>query len=75
MDLFAVISDPVLVGFLGGGVTAWGLGFIVTHWIRHPVISVRLDKEKLGCYVPVPVYKILPDGKPTYVQMRDISGC
>jgi hypothetical protein len=35
-----------LASFLGGGVVAWGLNFVVTRWIDYPIISVRLDEKK-----------------------------
>jgi hypothetical protein len=59
------IANPTLVAFLGGGVTAWGLGLFVTHWILHPVIGVHLD-EKKGSYGPVPLYKQDKDGNQTH---------
>jgi hypothetical protein len=35
-----------LVSFIGGSVVAWGLQFVITNFINHPIISVRLDKKK-----------------------------
>src|SRR5947207_1453515 len=50
-----------VAGFLGGGVTAWGIGFFVTHLVRHPVISVCLDKNK-GCTGVAPLVRVEKKG-------------
>lgn len=39
----------LLVGFLGGSVSSWGLGLIRSWWMR-PILSVRILENK-GCYV------------------------
>jgi hypothetical protein len=44
----------LLVGFAGGSLAATVIGALVKHWVMHPVISVRLDRE-LGSYGPVTV--------------------
>jgi len=46
-----------LASFLGGGVTAWGLGLFVTYLVRHPVISVCLDNNK-GCTGITPLVEL-----------------
>lgn len=48
MDLLSA-----LMGFLGGGVAAWGIGQFWTNLVIHPVISVRLDE---GCFGTMPLY-------------------
>ena len=35
-----------LMAFIGGSVAAWGLEFVVTNWIKYPIIGVRLDEKK-----------------------------
>jgi hypothetical protein len=61
-----VTNNPAgVMSFLGGGVIAWGVGLIWTHWIMRPVVSVRLD-EKRGCYGPTQVFVTHEDGRQTY---------
>jgi hypothetical protein len=43
----------VLIGFVGGSLTAAVISAFVKHWIFHPVISVRLDERK-GSYGGIP---------------------
>ena len=54
-----------LASFLGGGVAAWGIGFIVTNWIRQPVISVQLDAAK-GSHAEAKDYWLNSEGKITH---------
>ena len=58
----------VVAGFLGGSVVAWGIGFVVTHFIMQPVISVRTDD---GSYGPVLFYETPTESHPArYLRLR-----